>query len=181
MYEEFRKAAEAILETAHCKDMLIRNPDAADLKALAMEEPEVRQTKYGSICAYSEPMSRAAKFTLNNVDATFGQAERELLEQAKRVLAQEEIVAIDVQVGDGTEGISARLIVPRRRPRGLRRAEALQANRDRQPDLPGCHVLRRGAREQPFQAAPAERHLDPPGACVRWPYGQDRPQQQLLR
>ena len=57
MYEEFRKAAEAILETAHCKDMLIRNPDAADLKALAMEEPEVRQTKYGSICAYSEPMS----------------------------------------------------------------------------------------------------------------------------
>ena len=30
------------------------------------------------------------------------------------MLAQEEIVAIDVQVGDGTEGISARLIVPRR-------------------------------------------------------------------
>ena len=44
-------------------------------------------------------MSRAAKFTKNNIDDRFGQAERELLEQAKRALADEELVSIDVQVG----------------------------------------------------------------------------------
>jgi phosphoenolpyruvate carboxykinase (ATP) len=36
------------------------------------------------------------------------------LEQATRVLATEPLVSIDVQVGDGSERITARLIVPRR-------------------------------------------------------------------
>ena len=93
---------------------LIRNPDPARLKALALEEPEVKQTKYGSIYAESEPMSRAAKRTKNNVDSRFGRDEQDLLEQAQRALADQEIVSIDVEVGDGTEGITARLIVPRR-------------------------------------------------------------------
>ncbi len=114
MFEEFQQTAKTIFENAQRRGALIRNPDAARLRALALEEPEVRQTKYGSILADSEPMSRAAKFTRNNVDTRFGEAEYELLEQAKRALAHEEIVAIDVQVGDGTEGITARLIVPRR-------------------------------------------------------------------
>ena len=43
-----------------------------------------------------------------------GKAEYELLEQATRVLATEPLVSIDVQVGDGSERITARLIVPRR-------------------------------------------------------------------
>ena len=37
-----------------------------------------------------------------------------MLEQAKQVLAGQELVSIDVAVGDGAEGITARLIVPRR-------------------------------------------------------------------
>jgi len=114
MFEEFQQTAKTIFENAQRRGALIRNPDTARLKALALEEPEVRQTKYGSILADSEPMSRAAKFTRNNVDTRFGQAEYELLENAKRGLAEEELVSIDVQVGDGTEGITARLIVPRR-------------------------------------------------------------------
>src|ERR1035438_8963 len=59
-------------------------------------------------------MSRAARFTKNNVDSPFHEAECELLEKAQQALAQEQIVSIDVVVGDGSEGITARLIVPRR-------------------------------------------------------------------
>ena len=113
---------------------LIRNPDSARLRALALEEPEVKQTKYGSIYAESEPMSRAAKRTKNNIDARFGQAEHELLEQAKRALADEEIVSIDVEVGDGTRRDHRPADRPAAiRPRRLRRAETLQA--DRRPTI----------------------------------------------
>jgi phosphoenolpyruvate carboxykinase (ATP) len=114
MFDEFLQSAKVIFETAQEMGFLIRNPDTARLRALALEEPEVRLTKYGSIAAESEPMSRAAKFSRNNVDSRFGQAEYELLEQAKRILRSQELVSIDVQVGDGTDGVTARLIVPRR-------------------------------------------------------------------
>ena len=114
MFEEFLQTARVVFQTAQREGLLIRNPDEARLKALSLVEPEVQLTKYGSIAAQSEPMSRAAKFTKNNIDVRFGQAEYELLEQAKRTLATQEIVSIDVEVGDGSEGITARLIVPRR-------------------------------------------------------------------
>jgi phosphoenolpyruvate carboxykinase (ATP) len=114
MFEEFQRAAKTIFETAERKKALIRNPDSTWLKVLALEQPEVKQTKYGSIYADSEPMSRAAKRTRNNIDAHFGREELDLLEQAKRVLDGQEIVSIDVEVGDGADGITARLMVPRR-------------------------------------------------------------------
>jgi phosphoenolpyruvate carboxykinase (ATP) len=114
MFDEFQQAAKTIFENAGRKGLLTRNPDAARLKAMALEEPDVKQTKYGSIYADSEPQSRAAKRTKNNIDDRFGQAERELLEQAKRALAGEPLVSIDVVVGDGSEAVTARLIVPTR-------------------------------------------------------------------
>ena len=114
MYEEFQQAASAIVETARQNRRLTRNPDVACLKALALEEPEVQQTKYGSIFADSEPMSRAAKRTKNNIDTRFGREEHDLLEQAKRALANERLISIDVVVGDGAEGITARLVIPHR-------------------------------------------------------------------
>lgn len=114
MFEEFQQAARTVFESAQKHGSLTRNPDAARLRRMALEEPEVRETKYGSIVAESEPTSRAARFTRNNIDAPFGKAEYELLEQATRVLATEPLVSIDVQVGDGCERITARLIVPRR-------------------------------------------------------------------
>jgi hypothetical protein len=139
MFEEFQRAAKTIFETAERKKALIRNPDSTRLKVLALEQPEVKQTKYGSIYADSEPMSRAAKRTTNNIDTHFGREELDLLEQAKRVLDGQEIVAIDVEVGDGTDGIPAPI-----RSRGLCGPQTLQADRYRQPDLPDDHVLRRG-------------------------------------
>ena len=114
MFQEFEQAARTIFDSAQRRGQLIRNPDEARLRALSLEEPEVRKTKYGSLVAESEPMSRAAKMTENNIDSIFGKPEYDLLEEAKRRLAKEELVSIDVEVGDGLEGVTARLIVPRR-------------------------------------------------------------------
>jgi phosphoenolpyruvate carboxykinase (ATP) len=114
MFDQFQQAAREIFETAAREGRLMHNPDSARLKLLALEEPEVKPTKYGSIYADSEPTSRVAKFTKNNIDDRFGPGERQLLEQAAQNLAREELVSIDVAVGDGSEGITARLIVPRR-------------------------------------------------------------------
>jgi phosphoenolpyruvate carboxykinase (ATP) len=114
MFGEFRQTAREILESASREGRLIRNPDDDRLRALSLVEPEVRATKYDNIVADSEPMSRAAMFTKNNIDTEFGDDERKLLGQAKQRLATEEIVSIDVTVGDGTEGVTARLMIPRR-------------------------------------------------------------------
>ncbi len=114
MFDEFQQAAKTICETAQRSGAITRNPDAAWLKAIALQEPEVKQTRYGSIYADSEPMSRAAKRTENNVDSVFGHNERELIEHAKQILAKEKLVSIDVVVGDGVDGITARLVVPER-------------------------------------------------------------------
>ena len=114
MFDQFQQAAKMIFETATCSGRLIRNPDSTRLRAMALEEPGVRQTKYGSIYTDSEPMSRVARFTRNNIDDPFGQPRARSLGAGRRALADQDIVAIDVQVGDGTEGVTARLIVPRR-------------------------------------------------------------------
>jgi len=57
MFEEFEQTARAIFESAQARGALIRNPDEARLRAMALEEPEVRETRYGSLVADSEPMS----------------------------------------------------------------------------------------------------------------------------
>jgi hypothetical protein len=122
MFAEFQSVAKEIFDSAVKQNRLVRNPDDEQLRSFAIQEPDVRQTKYGSLVVVSEPMSRAAAMTKNNVDDEFGDAERKLLEQAKNSLAKEELVSIDVLVGDGSEGITARLILPKtfsHRPRPL--------------------------------------------------------------
>ncbi len=113
MYAEFRQTAKEIFDAAEREGRLIRNPDWGRLRALAKEEAGVVQSKYHNLVVESEPKSRAAMMTKNNIDEPFGDAERQLLRQAKQRLAKEELVSIEVEVGDGSEGITARLIVPR--------------------------------------------------------------------
>ncbi|MBN2577941.1 MAG: phosphoenolpyruvate carboxykinase [Pirellulales bacterium] len=113
MFAEFHQTAKKIFDAAEKENRLIRNPDNEQLRTLAMQEPEVRVTKYDNLVTVSEPMSRAAAMTKNNVDTPFGDPEKQLLQEAEKHLAREELVSIDVQVGDGTEGITARLIVPK--------------------------------------------------------------------
>jgi len=114
MFPEFQQAAREIFDSAQADGRLIRNPDNDRLRALTIEEPGARVTKYDNIVANSEPTSRAAMFTRNNIDTTFGDEERELLRQAKQRSAREELVSIDVSIGDAAEGVTARLIIPRR-------------------------------------------------------------------
>jgi len=114
MESEFKKIAKEIYTSAKKEGRLNINPTSEELKKLAMKEPEVTVTKYGSIMAHSEPMSRAAKFTTNNIDTKFGKEEKELLEEAKKRLSKEKLVNLDVVVGDGSENVTARLIIPER-------------------------------------------------------------------
>ena len=88
MFDAFHQTARMIFEAAQPSGRLHRNLPSDQLKAMALDEPEVKKTKYGSIFADSEPMSRAARFTKNNIDSRFGEAERDLLEKAQRALGQ---------------------------------------------------------------------------------------------
>jgi len=114
MFERFLETARAIFETARREGRLIYNPTNEQLRALALDEPDVIVTKYGSIAVESEPMSRAAMFTRNNIDTPFGEEEEKLLAEAVARSAKETLVAIDVSVADGSQGVTARLILPKR-------------------------------------------------------------------
>lgn len=114
MFAEFQEAARSIFESARSEGRLIYNPDDDWLRKLSLEEAEVKGTKYGNLVAESEPMSRAAMFTRNNIDTEFGNEERVLLQDAIARLGKEELIGIDVEVGDGSEGVTARLLLPRR-------------------------------------------------------------------
>jgi len=113
MFAEFHQTAKTIFQSAQKEKRLIYNPTDERLRALALEESEIIRTKYDNLAVQSEPMSRAAKMTKNNIDNTFGDEERKLLKQAQESLAREQLVSIDVIVGDGTEGITARLVLPK--------------------------------------------------------------------
>jgi phosphoenolpyruvate carboxykinase (ATP) len=113
MFAEFHQAAKAIFESALKEKRLIYNPDNDQLRSLSLEEPDVFRTKYDNLVVQSEPMSRAAAKTKNNIDTPFGDEERKLIKQAQERLAREQLVSIDVIVGDGAEGITARLVLPK--------------------------------------------------------------------
>ncbi|MEW6752174.1 MAG: phosphoenolpyruvate carboxykinase (ATP) [Candidatus Latescibacterota bacterium] len=113
MFEEYQRAAREIYGRARREGRLLHDLSGGELRRLALEEPEVKETVYGNVVAYSEPMSRAAMLTGNSVDTQFGEFEAQLVEAATRALATQQIVSIDVQVGDGSEGVTARLMVPR--------------------------------------------------------------------
>ena len=113
MFDDFLRTARQITELARDDGRLIADASNSELRRLALEEPGTVETVYGNVVAYSEPMSRAAMFTKNSVDTAFGDAERRLLEHAAECMSDEQIVAVDVQVGSGG-GATARLLVPRR-------------------------------------------------------------------
>ena len=87
MFEEFSQTATHIFEDAQHDGRMTRNPDEARLRALSLQEPEVRETKFGSLMALSEPTSRSAALTKNNIDTQFGKDEYDLLTQARKSLS----------------------------------------------------------------------------------------------
>jgi phosphoenolpyruvate carboxykinase (ATP) len=110
----FVATAQRIYHQALSCGRLTANPSVDELRRLSLEEPEVTVSAYGSLCVDSEPNSRAAKFTRNNIDDQFGEDEARLLVQAEAALGKEDLVCLDLQVGDGLQGTTARVIVPKR-------------------------------------------------------------------
>ena len=81
---------------------------------MALEEPEVSRPSTAASIAESEPMSRAAKFTKNNIDTRFGARRARAAGTGPADAGRARDRVDRREVGDGSEGITARLIVPRR-------------------------------------------------------------------
>jgi phosphoenolpyruvate carboxykinase (ATP) len=111
--EQFWAVAARIYQQAGRDGRLSANPSSDELYRMVEQEPGVEISAFGNICVDSEPSSRAAMFTKNNVDDRFGRAEAELLRQCESSLSRTEVVCLDYLVGDGTQGITARVIVPK--------------------------------------------------------------------
>jgi len=112
--EEFARTPERILQRARAENRLIDNPSTEELRRLTAREPGIKETMYGSFIAESEPNSRAAMFTKNSVDHSFGLEELELLAQCERILFGERLIQLDRIVGNRDSGVTVRLIVPER-------------------------------------------------------------------
>ena len=107
---EFIDAPIKIYSEAKKTGRLIEGLTREELKFLALKQDGVVETGTGSVAAYSEPMSRAAAKTKNNIDYDFGDKERQLAIQAIENLKWDKIVSVDVPVGK-TDEITARLLV----------------------------------------------------------------------
>jgi phosphoenolpyruvate carboxykinase (ATP) len=112
--EQFAQTAVRIREKAAEERRLINNPPDRELRLLVENEPEVRKTIYGNFVAESEPSSRAAMFTKNSVDYSFGEEELALLAQCEKALAQGRLISVDRIVGNEDSKTTVRLIVPER-------------------------------------------------------------------
>jgi len=110
--EEFARTADRIREKAIAENRLLENPSEEELRALVARLPEVRKTVYDNYVAQSEPTSRAAKFTKNSVDSSFGKEEMKLLANCEENLARERLISVDCLVGNERSGTVVRLIVP---------------------------------------------------------------------
>ncbi len=107
---EFIEAPTRIYSEAKKTGRLIEGLSLEEFKLLALKQEGVVETGTGSLAVYSEPMSRAAIKTKNNIDHRFGNKERQLAVQAVEDLRWDNIVSVDVPVGKSDE-ITARLLV----------------------------------------------------------------------
>jgi phosphoenolpyruvate carboxykinase (ATP) len=112
--EQFELVADRIRQRAIAEHRLVDNPSEKELRLLVENEPGIRKTVYGNFVAQSEPTSRAAAFTKNSVDHTFGKEELELLAQCESALAKETLISADRIVGNENSGTTVRLTVPQR-------------------------------------------------------------------
>jgi len=110
----FAQTAATIRRKALEENRLTVNPGDEALRALLEKQPGVKKTKYGNFVAESEPTSRAAAFTKNSVDHSFGEEEIALLAQCENALAKERLISIDRIVGNASSDTVVRVIAPER-------------------------------------------------------------------
>jgi phosphoenolpyruvate carboxykinase (ATP) len=112
MKNYFKKAAVKIYEDAKEENRLIEGLTLDRFKELAIRQEGVIRTQMGSVAADSEPMSRSAPHTANNIDHPFGEEEEQLALEATEYLSRERIISLDTLVGDGRDGVTVRFIIP---------------------------------------------------------------------
>ena len=112
MENYFKQAAIKIYRDAKKDGRLIEGLTLDKFKELAVRQEGVIQTQIGSVAADSEPMSRAAPHTTNNIDHPFGEEEEQLALEAVEYLSREQVISLDTIVGDGRDGITARFLIP---------------------------------------------------------------------
>lgn len=108
----FARTIERIREKAIAEGRLLHNPPDDVLEKITEKEEDVVRTRYGSLVAQGEPSSRAAMFTKNNIDNTFGKTEEELLKQCETILGQKKLISVDRVVGNYNSDITVRITVP---------------------------------------------------------------------
>lgn len=112
MKHYFKKAAVKIYEDAKGEGRLIEGLTLDRFKEIAIRQDGVIRTQMGSVAADSEPMSRSAPHTTNNIDHPFGEEEEQLALEAVEYLSRERIISLDTIVGDGRDGVTVRFIIP---------------------------------------------------------------------
>ncbi len=112
MENYFKKTAEKIYADAKRDGRLTEGLTLQQIKDLSLMQQGVIHTQIGSVAADSEPMSRSAPFTRNNVDHTFGEEEEQLAHSAQAHLSRQRLVSLDTIVGDGRDGVTTRFIMP---------------------------------------------------------------------
>ncbi len=112
MSNYFKEAARKIYLDAKNQGRLIEGKSLYEIKEIALQQDGVIQTNLGSVASDSEPMSRSAPHTKNNVDHAFGEEEQALAAKAVEYLSREKILSLDTIVGDGKDGVTARFIMP---------------------------------------------------------------------
>ena len=112
--KKFLETTQNIRKKALKEKRLIDNPSESELKKIVEKQPEVKKTRYGNLCAESEPTSRAERFTKNSIDYAFGKEEIEFLKECEKTLSQEKLISIDRVVGKKEEGKIVRLTLPLR-------------------------------------------------------------------
>lgn len=88
MKHYFKKAAVKIYEDAKGEGRLIEGLTLDRFKEIAVRQDGVIRTQMGSVAADSEPMSRSAPHTTNNIDHPFGEEEEQLALEAVENLSR---------------------------------------------------------------------------------------------
>jgi len=112
MENYFKRSALKIYYDAKDSGRLIEGKSLEELKEISLRQDGVIQTQLGSVAADSEPMSRSAPHTKNNIDDPFGEEEEALAASAVECLKNETIISLDTIIGDGKDGVTARFIMP---------------------------------------------------------------------
>lgn len=109
----FVEAPRIIYTQAKADGRLVEGKNLEELRSIALSQNGVVETQFGSLAADSDPTSRAAPKTKDNIDYDFGEEEINIAKQAIEVLSKGRVLSLDAIVGE-SEDITVRFLMPER-------------------------------------------------------------------